>query len=59
MDLAVALFERQDKLTFAKPTAESNTCKYHQHGLAPCYRDRLNHDPVVATAKQLESSFTP
>lgn len=56
MDLAVVLLEMLDKLTLAMPTAKSDTCKYHQHGPGPCYRDRFNHDPVVATAKQLEST---
>lgn len=42
MDLAVALFGRQGKPTPATPTAESNTCKYHQHGSGPCYKDRFN-----------------
>lgn len=59
MDLAVALFERQDKRRPATPTAESNTCKYHQHGSGPCYKDRFNYDSVVATAKRLDSSSAP
>lgn len=59
MDLAVALFEKRDKRTPATLTAESNTCKYHQHGSGPCYKDRFNFDLVVATAKQLNSTSAP
>lgn len=59
MDLAIALFERQNKPTPATPTAESNTCKYHQHGSGPCYKDRFNYDPVVATVKRLGSTSAP
>lgn len=56
IDLAVALFERQDKRTPAASTAESNACKYHQHGSGPCYKDRFN---FVATAKRLDSTPAP
>lgn len=59
IDLAVALLERQNKRTPATATAESNTCKYHQHGSGPCYKDRFNHDPVLATAKRLDSISAP
>lgn len=59
MDLAVALFEKQDKRTPATPSAGFNACKYHQHGSGPCYKDRFKYDPVVATAKRLDSTSAP
>lgn len=58
MDLAVELFERQARGTLATSMAESNTCKYHQHGPGPCYRDRFNHDPVVTTTQRPEFAFS-
>lgn len=59
IDLVVALLERQNKRMPAAATAESNTCKYHQHGSGPCYKDHFNHDPVLATAKWLDSISAP
>lgn len=52
MDLAVVLFGRKNPHTDTYP-AESNACKYHQHGSGPCYKDRFDSELVVAVAKTI------